>query len=244
MSGVDYYFASHFIAGASFGYINTHFNWKGDRGNGHINSYYGALYGSYQNSHFSMDVSAIGGGSDHSMERKIDFSTVKRVAKSNVWGYFFTGHLGSQAHWDWMSCTFEPFALIDYDYFNRKHFNETGAQSLDLRVKSRVEHMLRTEAGLKTYRTINYKQFCFAPYLGLSWVGEFPINDSRQKASFTEQSCVIDAKSYHSSVQLVSPQAGIKWTTNKRFSFIFGYKGLFNRTVHINEVEARLEWLF
>lgn len=244
LTGIDYCFSSNYFVGASFGYTHTNLIWKGDLGGGHINSYYGALYGSYQGNHFSMDLSAIGGGSDHDLKRKIDFSTIHRTARSDPWGYFFTGHLGAQTNWNWCRATFEPFALIDYDYFQRNHFKEKGADSLDLSVRSKTQNMLRGESGLKAYFTWNYECSCFAPYLGVSWVGEFPLGASRQRANFVDQKPLMIVNSYHSSVQLVSPQAGFNWTRNNGFSFIFGYKGLFNHKVHINEVDARLEWVF
>ncbi|MFI4919903.1 MAG: autotransporter domain-containing protein, partial [Legionellales bacterium] len=244
LAGLDYCFSSGISLGGSLGYSYTNVLWKGDRGRGQINSYYGALYGSYQCNHFAMDISAIGGGSDHDLKRKIKFSVIDRHAKSDFWAYFLTGHLGTQTNWDWGCGTFEPFALVDYNYFDRNHFKEKGAHSLNLDVKAKNQEMLRGESGLKVYYNWKVQCICLAPYLSLSWVGEFPLGTSRQKAQFKGQTSKISVKSYHSSVQLVSPQAGIKWTSNDGFSFIFGYKGLFNRKVQINEAEARLEWLF
>ena len=82
------------------------------------------------------------------------------------------------------------------------------------------------------------------PYLGVSWVGEFPLNKSMQKAHFVHQSCEMDVTSYHTSVQLVSPQAGFKWTYTDGYSFILGYRGLYNSKTRINQVEGRLEWIY
>ncbi len=253
VTGLDYCFNS-FTLGAAFAYTHTWLNWKHHHGNGDINSYYGALYGNYEGCWLNADISFIGGGSDHHLKRRIDIQgadvvtgapvVIDRSAKSHPWGYFFTGHLGLRTDWEWCCTTFEPFGLIDYNYFQRQSFKEHGANSLNLRVKQHTQNMLRGEAGLRAYRTWVCECSCFAPYIGLSWVGEFPLGHSKQKASFTGQSCVIDVTSYHSSVQLVSPQAGIKWTQNSGLSFSLGYKGLYNNKTSINEVEGRLEWVF
>lgn len=252
-AGLDYCFNS-FTLGAAFAYTHTWLHWKHHHGHGDINSYYGALYGNYQGCWLDLDISAIGGGSHHHLNRKIDIHgtsvltgapvVLDRTAKSHPWGYFFTGHLGLRTDWQWCSTTFEPFGLVDYNYFQRESFKEHGANSLNLNVKKHNQNMLRGEAGLRAYRTWACECYCFAPYIGLSWVGEFPLNHSKQRASFTGESCVIDVTSYHSSVQLASPQAGVKWTTNGGVSFLVGYKGLYNDKTNINEIEANLDWVF
>lgn len=270
VTGLDYCFGQNFTMGGAFAYTHTWLNWKNHHGNGDINSYYGALYGSYQCCCLNFDVSAIGGGSSHDLKRHFIIQgtrvrttidpnmcggagrvvqstsqfTIDRSAKSNPWGYFFTGHLGMSADWEWCCTTFEPFGLIDYNYFHREGFKEHGAKRLNLKVRDHNQNMLRGEAGLRVYRTWICDCFCYAPYIGVSWVGEFPLGHSKQKASFTDHTCVFEVNSFHSSVQLISPQAGVKWTRNSGFSILVGYKGLYNRRTTINEVEGRLEWVF
>lgn len=254
VAGLDYCFNQNYTAGAAFAYSHTHLDWKGRHGHGDINSYYGALYGSYEGCWLNLDISAIGGGSDHHLKRKINIEgtnqrmgtpiDINRSANSHPWGYFFTGHLGIRTDWEWCCTTFEPFGVVDYNYFHREGFREHGAQSLDLKVKEHIQNMIRGEAGLRAYRTWDCDCFCFAPYLGLSWVGDFPLSKSHSKGSFVGQSCVINTTSYHSSVQLVSPQAGIKFTTDCGLSFSIGYKGFYNEKTNNNEVDARFEWVF
>lgn len=243
--GLDHYFpCPELFIGIAAGYTHTDFDWEKHRGKGKINSYYGAVYGSWQPSCFAIDFSAIGGGSDYSMRRKIAFGSVNRTAKSDPWGQFFTGRLGLHGNWDYCCITFEPYVLADYHYFHRNSFKEHGADSLNLKVKSFDQHIIRPEAGLLFYYTYEYDCFCLAPYLGVSWVGEFPLSDSDQKASFQGQSCIMDVESYDSSIQYVSPQAGFKWTSDCGFSILIGYKGLYNHKVRLNQVEGRLEYIF
>lgn len=270
VSGLDYCFCDCFTLGGAFVYTHTWLELKRHRGHGNINSYYGALYSSYHCCCLNIDLSVIGGASDHSLVRRIliqDIGVISsiipqgsgadgivvdtlipidinRVAKSHPWGYFATGHLGISTDWNWCCTTFEPFALVDYNYFHREQIRERGADSLNLDVRKHYQHMLRGEGGLRIYRTWSCECDCFAPYLGVSWVGEFPIGHSKQRANFVGQDYVIDVNSFHSSVQLVSPEAGIKFTRNSGFSLLLGYKGLYNSKTSINELEGRFEWVF
>ena len=242
--GMDWCCTPCFYFGGALGYTHTYLLWRNDGGRGNINSFYGSLYGSWHCDCLSVDFSALGGASDSDLKRKITFATVDRTARSDFWGYFATGHLGFQYNWNCGCSTFEPFALTDYHYFHHESFKEKGANSLNLHVKSNDQHMLRGEAGIKWYYEVDCDCFCYAPYFGASWVGEFPLHKSKQPASFVGQSCVIDSTSYDSNVQLGSPQAGIKWTHCNGGSFLLGYKGLFNKKTRINQIEGRFECVF
>jgi len=270
ITGLDYCFCENYTLGAAFAYSHTWLDWKKHHGHGNIDSYYGALYGSYQGCCIDIDLSVIGGGSNHHLHRKIDIEgsgvittlntnlcagttgvittpvvvDIKRTAKGNPWGYFFTGHLGISTDWDWCCTNFEPYALIDYNYFHREEFREHGAGDLNLSVREHIQNMLRGEVGIRAYHTWDCDCFCFAPYLGLSWVGEFPLSHSKQKGHFVGHSCTFSVDSYHSAIQLASPEAGIKFTSPCGFSMWVGYKGLYNSSTNINQVDAGIEWVF
>jgi len=244
IAGIDWCCNPCFYFGGAVGYTHTDFDWNKHGGCGDINTYYGALYGSWLCNCFSVDLSLIGGGSDHDIKRKIQFPGLSRTAKSDPWGYFFTGHLGVRANWDCFCFAFEPFGKMDYHYFNRASFKEKGADSIDLKVRSIDQHFIRGEVGLRAYYTIYCDCYCWAPYIGGSWVGDFPLNDSDQKASFVGQSCVMDVESYDSSLQMGSPEVGFKFTHECGFSVLGEYKGIFNDKVRVNQFDVRLEWIF
>jgi hypothetical protein len=244
VTGIDWCCNPCLYFGGAVGYTHTGFDWDKHGGCGQINSYYGALYSSWHLSCLTLDASVLGGGSSHDIDRKIDFANIYRTAKSDPWGYFFTGHLGARTDWSCFCITVEPFALVDYHYFHRESFHEKGAKSINLDVKEHNEHSLRGEAGLFLFSPWMCQSGCIAPYLGLSWVGEFPLNDSDQVAHFQGQKCKIDTEAYDSSVQLASPEVGVKWTSCGGFSALIGYKGLYNSDVRISQIEGRLEWIF
>jgi len=233
-----------FTYGASFNYTYTDLKWKKRGGGGKINTFLGALYGDVHCNCFTLDASILGGGSDYDLDRRMNFSMIDRKAKSDFWGYFATAHLGATGSWCLFRTNFKPFALADYHYYTRNSFNEHGADSLNLHVQSKDQHMLRAEAGLKLCWEYSYCGSCIVPYIGGSYVGEFPLNASRQKASFIGKACVIDAKSYDNTVHLGSPTVGASWIYCDDFSFTASYKGLFNNKTRINEAEVRFDWIF
>jgi len=244
LTGADWCCGDRFTYGAALGYTHTYLLWRENGGRGDINSYYGALYGSCLWDCASLDLSFLGGGSDNDLKRNITFADVARKANGDFWSFFFTGHIGLKAYWRYCANVFEPFALFDYHYYNHETFTESGANSLNLKVLSKTQHMMRREGGIVWRYDFDCGNYCIAPYLGYSWLQDLPFGKSKQPASFKGQSCVIDALSYDSSVKLESPQAGFKWTHCSGGSISLGYKGLYNKKTRINEIEGRLEWVF
>ncbi len=249
--GMDYCWmgceSSAYYFGGALGYTHTEINFKNHTTRSWVNSYYGALYGSYSSGcHLDIDASVLAGGNNQNFRRHMSFGIINRIARSDPWGWFATGHLGISSDWTFCDWTFEPFALADYHYFHSDGFKEKGAISINLVTKSSNTQILRGEAGMVFYRDWNYDcNCCFSPYIGLSWVGEFPLQDVHEKAHFIDQSAAtMNITSYHNSIQLASPQAGVRWSRNSGFSVDVGYKGLYNSKTSINEVEGRLEWVF
>ena len=242
--GMDFCNPCGLYYGAAVGWTRSHFNWKPHKGNGNINSYYGAIYGSWLCGCGGFDFSLIGGASDNDTSRKIQFTNVKRTARGDFWNQFVTVHLGTQFDWQCGCTVFEPIVLVDYHYFARNSFKEKGANSLNLKMKSFDQHILRFEGGINWYWISEGEDCCYAPYIGVSYVGEYPLTASKQKASFSGQSNTFTVKSYDSAVNLVSPQAGVKYTNSSGTSFVLEYKGLYNGEFSANQFEGRVELIF
>ena len=115
---------------------------------------------------------------------------------------------------------------------------------MNLDVRSKDQHMLRSEIGLKWEWNLCKDCYVATPYLGISWVGEFPLNDAKQEATFVSGSGLINTTVYDSSNHLASPEAGLIWNDEKDWSVILGYKGLFNDKTRINQAELRFERSF
>lgn len=54
-----------FLVGAAFSYTNSHLNWEKSAGNSHINSYYGGLYGNWNNNLVYVNTSLLGAFSQY-----------------------------------------------------------------------------------------------------------------------------------------------------------------------------------
>jgi len=257
--------------GAAGGYTRTWFDWKKHLGDGRQNTYYGALYGSFEACCFLLDASVLAGRTCNHLNRNIPINVANEIttivtdlctgtpsgvttttqlvtfnatARSYPHSHFATGHLGIGYKWNWCGKIVQPFALADYHYFHIGSFTESGADFLNLHLKPHTEKIVRGEAGIRMQHTWAGACYCTTPYISVSWVGEFPLGASHQKGNFIDQTCVMDVRSYNTSVQFFSPELGFRWSSGRYFSFMLGYKGLFNSRTFINEGEARLDLTF
>ncbi|MBS0629848.1 MAG: autotransporter domain-containing protein [Verrucomicrobia bacterium] len=258
IGGLDVSLWELFNIGVAGGYTYNWIHWKNHLGNGNNHTYYGAVYSSLRTCNIDLDFSAIGGKSDYQFTRNVSFTTtgnpastpptppvtIERKARSHPDAYFATGHLGLGWKWHWCSKIFEPFVLADYHYYHRQSFTEHGGGGINLSVQKDNQHMLRGEAGFKLYHIWENCSYFSAPYIALSWVGEYPLGNIHQRASFAFQTCVIDTISSHSNIQFLSPELGMKWTTNCGRSFSLFYKGYFNHKTIINEGDIRFDFAF
>jgi uncharacterized protein with beta-barrel porin domain len=244
LAGYDLSFSSPFTFGGAVGYSHNNMHFKNSAEKGDINNYIGSLYASYTRAHLGIDVSAIGGGSRHSLNRRLDFGTIDRTAKSDFWGKFAAAHIGLQTSWGASRWKVEPFVVGNYNYFKRDGFKEKGAESLDLNVKSKDQQFLHGEAGMRLSLNARYHRSCLLPYIGLSWVGDFPLGTSYEKATFVDQTYLMKVKSYHSCENMISPEVGLTLKNCSGVSFAINYRGYFNNRVTENTGEGRFEWTY
>lgn len=248
MIGIDRCFGCNSYLGIAGGYTYTFLDWrKKNLGHGEAESFYGAFYGGWQWDSIQFDTAFIGGRTGHDFNRKISFPGLSRVAKSHPSMSFFTFHLGAQGKFYWSGCCFlEPYGVFDYHYLRQKRFTEHGTQSISLSVKNKTQDMVRLEAGARGYWEYNCDNFCYAPYLGLGVLIDFPLlGCSEQKASFRgDEDCVMVTRSYKNAIRMISPQVGIKWTHCAGLSLIFGYKGLLGDKATVHQGEGRVEYVF
>ncbi len=121
-------------------------------GHASVNQESAFLYGSWVTSHFYADVALWG------CYAQIDnVRTIGRLnAKSETTAWLVTPHLelgGELTGCGWM---IEPFAMLDWPISWEQKFREHGAGSENVEQKKQHASLLRTEAGLRFYETIQY----------------------------------------------------------------------------------------
>lgn len=242
--GFDRKFCGDSVIGVAGGYVGTDLDYKVTDSYGSVGSIWGGVYASKQGEWLHVDGALIGGNSSFKLGRRFNYTNVSRKARSRPKAEFLTAHVGLRGNLGYSCLEGTPYLSLDYHYFNRRPFEESGGKGANLDVECNIQTFLRAELGVIAAYECAFESCCLLPYLGLAWVGELPLNKSIQQASFEYQVCEMHVISYCRANHLVAPQLGFKWTQTSGFSFMASYKGLFNRKTTANTFDARIEYAF
>lgn len=211
-----------FYVGVFTGYSYTDLDYRQDAGTGTINSVFGGLYGLYESPVFvTVDTSVIFGGNFYDLTRKIDYgnapNTIHRSADSGHNAFSFGAHLGVTSDFN-PSVPLGVFGSLDYAYLNQERFSESGANSLNLDVRTQVSNMLQGEIGTFFLKTFVFSSRCVSPYLGFSYVVKVPLSDGTILSSFRGQDQTFKVETTNQTLQFFSPKVALKVSTKRCLS--------------------------
>lgn len=216
--GADYCFFESLYLGVAGSYTHSHIDWKDNRGDGDINSYYGGVYSSYLFEKGYLSASILGAYNDYDTYRRIHFVSIDRTAEGSHSGGEVLSNLSGGYNFYWNRLLAQPFVRLDYFYLHENGFREEGAQSLNLDVSSRDSNMLRNELGFNFSYCYSRNDSFIVPNIKLSWIRESRFNsDKRYQTAFIEFQNTngffgVDTNS--PTRNLFSPGVGVKWLRN------------------------------
>lgn len=167
----------NFLVGGAFSYTNTSLDWEQSAGNSHINSYYGGLYGDWNNGLFYVNASAIGTFSDYHTSRHVPIGRRERqaTASHNGWEALVGIESGAMLKKLFLSTDLVPFVGFDYVYLSQQEYTETNAGGSNFHVNSRDDQLLQSQLGLQFIRRFLHRGWIIAPNLSLSYINQTPL---------------------------------------------------------------------
>ena len=147
-----------FLLGIAMNYAQDHLMFN-HGGHTNLNNAQGAIYGVYRGNGYYVCADFIGGGSWSKFNRSIDFGALSRTAESNPGlsqGTFY-GEIGI----DYCICDvlYQPFLGIEAGYYQSKHLHESGADALNLSIRTKSFNLINTSLGVHLKTT--YEDFVF-----------------------------------------------------------------------------------
>ncbi len=209
LAGADYQIFDQFYLGGAMGYTFTDLEWKSSAGNANINSYYGALYGTWFSKMVFVDATIIGAYNHYHALRNIDFPGIERSANSGHGGYQLSGSLGTGLFFNPGRYQITPYARADYVFLHQGSFTEHGAKSLDLKINDVDSRYVRTDLGVKIARCYITNTLKCIPYIKASWIYEKQLDDARYSSSFIGTSCSFNVRGLTPHRSLFAPSIGV-----------------------------------
>lgn len=250
LTGYDYFFYNFYL-GLGGGYAYTNYRWDQDAGKGHIHQVYGGLHGGYFNRYFSATLASMIGGNFYDMDRNIISSApnhpgaaLDRTAHSNNTGLQWTNHLGLVGDFSPFSVPLQLFANVTHFYLHNGSFNETGANSINLRVNSKTSNALRSELGLSSSYTFKVSTGCWTPYIRMSWVNKTILSSSSYIGGFRGQVGTFSASATSKGTNQWAPGAGIEFANTHGFSLLLNSRAEINGKMKNYSADMHMELAF
>lgn len=248
--GGDCTFDNWYI-GAGGGFTHTHFDWKGHAGDGHMNQFYGGLYGGFFIKYFGVNLATMVGENFYKTSRFIYWTTpnhpggdVNRTAESKNEGLQWSNHLGLISDFNPFSIPLQLFGNLDHFYLNNSRFSESGADSLNLSVNTKVSNALRSELGISSSYTFQVNNLCWTPYGRISWVNKTSLSSSGFRGAFIGQVGTFSVSATSKGTNQWSPGIGLKCTSRNGLSVLFNTRAELNGKVKNVFGDLNLEYSF
>ncbi|MEM7174298.1 MAG: autotransporter-associated beta strand repeat-containing protein [Chlamydiota bacterium] len=247
MGGYDRLIGKNGQFGLGVGYLYTALDWEQSLGKADIHKIFGAVYSSYTSYRFTLDLAALGGGNLYRVNRNISFATLRRRASTHYTGFFLTPHIGLNINLYKNRAAIHLLGELDYFYLYQPEHTESGAGQLNLKVKQKDSHALRTRLGLRISHQIQLARGCLRLFATPSWVTKIPFGAGKFQAQFKEFSyrkCQLVVDTFDTTKFLFAIDSGILYALEK-FSFSIMYRGeLGNCRYLVHQAEGKTRWAF
>ncbi|NBV62954.1 MAG: autotransporter outer membrane beta-barrel domain-containing protein [Planctomycetes bacterium] len=232
MFGADAALDSGLLAGAFAGFTPGDLSIQSTLGNTQT-SLMGLNFGGYaswspQDGASYVQGYAMAGYNQADQSRNIQIPGLIRTANStaNVWGAMVGGEgglnlkLGDKA-------VLQPYMSLDYGYYTRGSYNETGAGSLDLSVSSQDANLLQPMGGARVMQSFEIGRDRLTPYVGAAFVAQLPLGSWSESATNGFSGAQVFSYSEGADNQYgASFQAGLEFATANRWTAYISFNGM------------------
>jgi hypothetical protein len=169
--------------GIAFAGMGNRLHWDSFGGSIHGGTAKAGIYADYFSDYFFADGLVWAGGTWNSTSRPISFYGVERTAESHQHGVEAAACL--QAGFTRLA-PLMPVGRLSYFFNKQNHFTETGADSLNLKVKSFHAHTVRLYLGLEFTMLLDVNPITIMPQASVAWARDTVIGNRRISAQLPD----------------------------------------------------------
>lgn len=249
IAGADRLIGQKAAVGGGVGYSHSSIGWNrsGAAHDGRVDSLFGSIYGNYFANHYFVNVALISGFSRYNAERRIRFLSINRTAKlHDNHGYDLMAHVSPGLFYKVKKVDLMAYGVLDYVFLHQNGFTESGADSLNLRVKSSRSNLWRGELAVQATRCITRENSKWIPLLKLGVIQEGRPNGGHYSAQFKEtECCTFSVKGLNPNHTLFAPSAALTglWL-NDRLRTTLRYDGEFGSKYQDQRANFQMGYAF
>ena len=228
--GLDFSTQCPLRFGTVLGYTHSFVNWKQERGEADLDTVYGLVYGKWNCGRLSLQGALTGGYNFYSIDREIEFfgtTKIKRTARSHPKGAESAASIRADLLFESSAVQVAPYVSIDYFYLYRCAFSESGAKSLNLKLKGYHADLLLAEWGLELAHCYCSETDSITPYVLIGAIRENRYRGKKEKASI--EGCNFTVEGIYPSRTLLNTGVGLNYKNACSLEISAFYKGKFGK---------------
>jgi outer membrane autotransporter protein len=244
--GVDILRRKSLTLGGAVGYLRTSLDWDNRGGGSDIDNPRLGIYCNYLNSAgFFVDALLAGGYDSISTDRNIDFYSVSRTAHSDASGYDMIAQIRGGYDFTTAKWIISPFAELSYIYLYYDDFDESGADSLNLNVRSRDAQTFRSQLGVRMERSFTSGgRMELTPTLEVAWAHDIPLDNRAISASLINQAGSFDVNGLEGDTDSLVVDAGLSAQLTTSLMLFAGYGTEITDNFNIHRVGLGVKYRF
>lgn len=182
--GMDRLFKAGLLGGMSIGKADTAIDPDSEMGQGEIESFQFALYGSVFSDQYYLDTAVSYGRQSFTNLRKVAFGALSEMVASSHHGDLFSAYTEAGYNFKTHQWITQPFVALQYSYLEEERFGETGGGGLNLNVEKRNSDSLITDLGSRFNRPYQKDDLLYIPEISIAWRHDYDIDDHFITAAF------------------------------------------------------------
>jgi outer membrane autotransporter protein len=171
---------------------------------------------------------AMAGYNDADQTRNILIPGLVRTATSsaNVWGAMIGAEGGLNLRLG-ESAVLQPYLSLDYGFYTRGGYTESGAGALDLNVSSQNANLLQPMVGARVMQSFDLGADRLTPYLGAAFVAQVPLGSWSETATNGFSGAQVFTYGEGADDQYgASFEAGLEFATSNRWTAYISFNGM------------------
>lgn len=244
--GSDLFRHNGLTIGAGAGYLGSSLDWNDSGGNASIDSAKFGIYSSYAHPCGLFVDSLLAGGFDwKTMKRNIVFLDVAQTAHADTTGCDFMAQVRGGYDFPVGGWTVSPVAELTYIYLHQDGFDESGADVLDLTVRSMNNDTFRTLLGIRVEKGFALSENVrAAPALEIGWAHEIPLDNRSIEAGLIGQSGTFPVKGVDWDTDTLVIDASLKTRLSGNLNLSVGYNAEMSDDFLSHQVGIGLKYRF
>lgn len=253
LMGASHLFRNNLFFSGGIGYSYSDLHWKNSKGSSNTNALYITPSIGYSQKNYFVNLLAQFAANWNSVDRKIHFPGLSRVARSHFTSYDLLARfdLGYKFILNDSTKTMGPFLFVPearLSYLNvwQGSFSENGAGTLNLNVKSKTSSFLQPELLLKVLKECYVGDSCVIPLIKAGYVAKIPLHSATYKATLDIIDCPSDmsVKSFDWTSNQLMLGAGLIYKTLEHITAGFDYEAqMFDKNM-VQTAKINFDWSF